>query len=168
MFAQSLVEQLIDKCPVARLGQTDVRGHAQVLPFVFARAGGALWSPIDGKPKKNSELDRLTWVAEHPDVCVLIDHYSEDWSSLWWLKLFCRAVVYRTHHADWDEASRALAIKYPQYAETPMFFGNPTMIRFEIDSWKSWAAGGESRVQQWLSDNSELAGSNSDHGAPIA
>jgi PPOX class probable F420-dependent enzyme len=152
MFPRSLVERLIDKCPVGRLGQIDMQGHAQALPFVFARASGALWSPIDGKPKNNAALDRLAWVTEHPNVCVLIDHYGEDWSSLWWLKLFCHAVVHHTAHPDWDAAARALAIKYPQYAETPMFFGNPTMIRFEIDSWKSWAAGGEPQVQQWLGD----------------
>jgi PPOX class probable F420-dependent enzyme len=153
MFPRSLVDRLIDKCPVGRLGQIDLLGHAQALPLVFARAGGALWSPIDGKPKKKAELDRLIWIAEHPDVCVLIDHYGDDWSSLWWLKLFCRGVVHRTNHPDWELATQALAVKYTQYAETPMFFGDPTMIRFEIDSWKSWAAGGESRVQQWLGES---------------
>jgi PPOX class probable F420-dependent enzyme len=135
---------------VARLAQIDNQGRVQVLPFVFARVGSALWSPVDGKPKKHARLSRLDWIAEHAEVCVLIDHYAADWTRLWWLKLYCRAEVHRGEHLEWEQAETALMEKYPQYAETPLYAGDPTMIRFECRKWKSWSADGGANAAAWL------------------
>ena len=150
MFEKNLVDRLVDIAPVARLGQKDERGLAQTLPLVFVRVGNALWSPIDGKPKKSTRLNRLVWVDMHPDVCVLIDHYEDDWAQLWWLKLYGQAAVFRRSHSEWEQAINLLGQKYRQYEETPMLTGEPTMIRIELGLWKSWAAGGESAVWDWL------------------
>jgi len=87
VFSTSLVERLLDAVPVARLAQIDHRGGVHALPFVFTRVGCALWSPVDGKPKNHARLSRLAWIEEHPEVCVLVDHYGPDWSGLWWIKL---------------------------------------------------------------------------------
>ncbi len=38
---------------------------------------------------------------------------------------------------------QALAAKYPQYRETPMFVGEPCLIRIEIVRCRSWAASPE-------------------------
>ena len=154
MFVEDLVERIVDAAPVGRLAQIDGHGSPQALPFVFARVGNALWSPIDGKPKKHARLSRLDWIAAHPDVCVLIDHYDDDWSQLWWLKLFCRAEVFRHAHPEWEQATGVLTQKYGQYAQTPMFSGDPTMIRFEWREWKSWSAAGEVAVLEWLANES--------------
>jgi PPOX class probable F420-dependent enzyme len=150
MFTLSLVEKIIDQMPVARLAQLDDEGAVQVLPFVCARVGNTFWSPIDGKPKKHAGLRRLEWIAEHPQVCVLFDHYADDWSQLWWLKLFCNAASYQGDHEDWDKAIQAVTGKYPQYTETPLFLGPPTMIRFDVTGWKSWSAGSEAAVEALL------------------
>lgn len=150
MFEKDLVEGIVDVAPVARLGQRDERGLPQTLPFVFARVGNALWSPIDGKPKKNTRLSRLAWIEKHPEVCVLIDHYENDWGQLWWLKLYGRAEVFHDTHVEWEQALRTLGQKYAQYAEIPILSDDPTMIRIEWDRWKSWAAGGEAAVWTWL------------------
>lgn len=150
MFAKNIVERIADAAPVARLGQLDEEGHPQALPFVFARTGDALWSPVDGKPKKHARLSRLAWIAKHPEVCVLVDHYADDWSRLWWLKLYCHAEVFRGSHPEWEQAITKLGQKYDQYAATAMFSGDPTMIRFEWREWKSWSAGGDAAVLAWL------------------
>ncbi len=154
MFEVDLVRRIVDIAPVARLGQRDEHGLPQTLPFVFARVGPALWSPIDGKPKKNTHLSRLTWIAKYPEVCVLIDHYDDDWERLWWLKLYGRAEAFHVEHREWDQALAALSRKYPQYAVTPILAGDPTMIRIEWDRWQSWAAGGESAAWSWLEQTS--------------
>ena len=49
------LERVLDVWPVARLATAGPDGPHQV-PVVFARAGGALWSPIDAKPKREGEL----------------------------------------------------------------------------------------------------------------
>ncbi len=157
MFVEDLVERIADAAPVGRLAQIDGHGFPQALPFVFARVGNALWSPVDGKPKKHARLSRLDWIAAHPDVCVLIDHYDADWSQLWWLKLYCRAEVFRHAHSEWEQATRVLAQKYGQYEQTPMFSGDPTMIRFEWREWKSWSAGGEATVFEWLANENPVS-----------
>lgn len=149
MFSAALVERILDTAPVARLAQIDDRGEAQALPFVFARVADALWSPVDGKPKRHARLSRLAWIAERPEVCVLIDHYGADWSQLWWLKLYCRAEVFRGDHPQWESAAAALAEKYAQYGDIPIFSGDPTMIRLQWREWKSWSAAAAG-VEAWL------------------
>jgi|TARA_B100001123_G_C14932695_1_gene876399 PPOX class probable F420-dependent enzyme len=150
VFEESLVERIIDVVPVARLGQRDESGMPQVLPFVFIRIGKALWSPIDGKPKKRERLNRLDWIDKHPEVCVLIDHYSDDWRQLFWLKLYGRAESFQSSHWEWQEAIHLLSQKYAQYSEVPILSNESTMIRIEWDRCKSWAAGGETAVRSCL------------------
>lgn len=147
MFNVDLVERILDTTPVACLAQKDLGGAPQALPFVFARVARSLWSPIDGKPKKHARLSRLEWIAADPQVLVLVDHYEDDWTRLWWLKLAGQATVVNAQEPGWSEAVSGLAKKYPQYDETPMFIGTPTMMRIEIQHWKSWASSGESALR---------------------
>lgn len=147
MFSADLVERILDTMPVACLAQQDLNGGPQALPFVFTRVGRSLWSPVDGKPKKRAQLSRLEWIAADPRVLVLVDHYEDDWSQLWWLKLAGHASVVDEHEPGWQDAVSGLAGKYPQYEQTPMFAGKPTMVRIEILHWKSWACSGESAVR---------------------
>ncbi len=158
MFSPELVERILDTAPVARLAQKDLDGGPQALPFVFARIERILWSPIDGKPKKHAKLSRLDWLAAAPQVLVLVDHYADDWTQLWWLKLFGEATVVNEHEPGWGGAVRELSVKYPQYRETPMFVGVPTMVRIEIDRWKSWASSGEDALRRrYFSDAPDAA-----------
>ena len=51
------IEAILERWPVAALSTSGDRGpHA--VPIVFARAAGALWSPIDGKPKRGYSSER--------------------------------------------------------------------------------------------------------------
>lgn len=159
MFSPELVERILDTAPVARLAQKDLEGGPQALPFVFARVERSLWSPVDGKPKKRAKLSRLDWVAAEPQVLVLVDHYTDDWTQLWWLKLFGHATVVGEREPGWSEAIRGLAAKYPQYRETPMFAGVPTMVRIDIEHWKSWASSGEAALRRrYFPDSPDAAG----------
>jgi PPOX class probable F420-dependent enzyme len=70
-------------------------------------------------------------IAVNPFVSVLVDHYSEDWTTLWW----ARADGWATVHESWDLTE--LIARYPQYQEvTP---GGPVVV-IEVDHWTGWSA----------------------------
>jgi PPOX class probable F420-dependent enzyme len=103
---------------VARLATTDPDGRPHLVPIVFALEGETLYSAVDRKPKRSSKLRRIENARVRPDVTILFDHYDEDWSRLWWIRLRGRARVLD----DGEERDRALALmqeKYPQYRAEP-------------------------------------------------
>ena len=54
------------------------------MPICFALEGGVLYSAVDQKPKRSRNLRRLRNLRERRWATVLVDHYEEDWSALWW------------------------------------------------------------------------------------
>src|ERR671935_185543 len=75
-------------------------------------------SAVDRKRKRSSTLRRIENARVRPDVTILVDHYEDDWSRLWWIRLRGRARVLD----DGDEREHALALlaeKYPQYRAEP-------------------------------------------------
>jgi PPOX class probable F420-dependent enzyme len=98
---------------VARLATAGPDGRPHVVPICFALHGNTLYTAVDEKPKRTRRLRRLRDVERNPQVEVLIDHYEEDWSQLWWVKLRGTARV-----VDLDElALDLLEAKYEQYRE---------------------------------------------------
>lgn len=141
----ALVEHLLDRWPVAVLGTIGADGAPALVPVVFARSGGLLWSAIDGKPKGRAELARLRNVRRDPRVSLLLDGYDSDWTQLWWLRIDATARVLRAGAQDsppaLEEAVGALRSKYPQYATTPVFRGEEgTLLRLEPGRVRSWCA----------------------------
>jgi PPOX class probable F420-dependent enzyme len=103
---------------VARLATTDPDGRPHLVPIVFAFDGDTLFSAVDRKPKRSQTLRRIENARARPDVTIIVDHYEEDWSRLWWIRLRGRARVLD----DGDERERALGLlqeKYPQYRDEP-------------------------------------------------
>ena len=104
---------------VARLATIDPDGRPHLVPIVFAVDGDTLYSAVDRKPKRSSKLRRIENARARPDVTVLVDHYDDDWSRLWWIRLRGRARVLEAG----DERERALTLlveKYPQYRDEPL------------------------------------------------
>lgn len=73
--------------PVARLATVRPDGRPHQVPVVFACSGATIYLPIDRKPKSGKPLQRLTNIAHQPNVSLLVDHYDEDWSMLWWVRV---------------------------------------------------------------------------------
>jgi PPOX class probable F420-dependent enzyme len=71
------------------------------VPVVFAVDGDRILIPVDTvKPKSTTRLQRLANVAADPRCALLVDHYDEDWSRLWWVRVHATAtVVQGGHHA---------------------------------------------------------------------
>jgi PPOX class probable F420-dependent enzyme len=134
----SLLRTRVTDARVARLATTDHDGRPHLVPIVFALAGDTLYSAVDEKPKRSRVLRRIENARARPEVTVLVDHYDDDWSSLWWARLRGRARVL----GGGEEAERALALlveKYAQYREAPP--GLP-VLAIDVDEWLGWSAAG--------------------------
>ena len=121
---------------VARLATIDPDGRPHLVPIVFAVDGDTLYSAVDRKPKRSQTLRRIENARVRPDVTILVDHYSEDWSALWWIRLRGRARVLD----DGEERERALALlqeKYPQYRSEPP---DGPVLAVDITDVRSWSA----------------------------
>jgi PPOX class probable F420-dependent enzyme len=50
----------------------------------------------------------------NPAVSVLVDHYEDDWSSLWWVRVDGTARIVE-EGPEFDEAIALLSARYEQY-----------------------------------------------------
>jgi PPOX class probable F420-dependent enzyme len=136
MVQQERMRLRVDEARVGRLATVDAQGRPHLVPICFALAGEVLYSAVDEKPKRSRNLERLRNIRARPEATVLVDHYEEDWSRLWWVRLRGEASV-----LDPDaESGRALALlaeKYEQYRREPP--AGP-VIRLEIREWLDWSA----------------------------
>ncbi len=142
-LAEEAVARALEEWPVARLALSGEGGAPRLLPIVFVHREGALWSPVDGKPKRGSELARLRLVAAEPRVSVLLDRYDDDWARLWWIEIQGRAAIVRgasEREPTIAPVAAALRAKYPQYATTPLFAGPPTLLRIQIHRLRTWSS----------------------------
>ncbi len=103
---------------VARLATADSTGRPHVVPVTFALSpdNRLLVTAVDRKPKSTTNLRRLRNIAAQPRVSVLVDHYDEDWSQLWWARADGLATV-RTG-AERIAPIAWLVAKYPQYRDS--------------------------------------------------
>jgi len=97
---------------VARLATVGRDGRPHVVPICFVLDGETLYTAVDEKPKRTRQLKRLENIEANPHVEVLIDHYEDDWSRLWWVRLRGTARIVED-----PRAVDLLVAKYPQYAE---------------------------------------------------
>ncbi len=136
--------RILERWPVATLATISEDGQPHAVPIVFARVGDALWSPIDGKPKRGSELARIRHIRRDPRVSLLFSHYDEDWTLLWWLRVDGEAQIRSAppDHAGAEEtaALAALRRKYPQYARVPVLGPEALLLRIGVTAQRSWCA----------------------------
>jgi PPOX class probable F420-dependent enzyme len=146
VLSPEAIRERLDRWPVARLATTGASGRPHQVPIVFARVGECLWSPVDGKPKKGSELARVWNIRERPEVCLLLDEYTDDWERLWWLRIDASSRVIQPaapqQDAAFRAAQRALRAKYPQYEDVAVSQSRATMLVFDFDvrHIRSWCA----------------------------
>lgn len=100
---------------VARLATVRRDGRPHIVPITFALADdNVLYFVIDDKPKRTTNLQRLRNIESQPFVSILIDHYEDDWTRLWWVRADGTARVLR-EGAEFDHAILVLSARYPQY-----------------------------------------------------
>jgi PPOX class probable F420-dependent enzyme len=121
-----------EDAPVARLATVDRQGRPHVVPICFVVDGDTLYTSVDEKPKRTQRLKRLENIEANPRVEVLIDHYEDDWSKLWWVRLRGSARIVED-----PRAVELLAAKYPQYRERPP---RGPVIAVTIEERSEWAS----------------------------
>ena len=138
-----VVRALLETWPVARLATLGKDGAPHQIPIVFAQAGGGLWSPVDGKPKRDAVPQRAVNIRRDSRVSLLLDHYDRSWSRLWWIRVDAIATAQPVVPDDSAVAAAfdALLAKYPQYRETPVVSDRQLVIRIEAERISSWCPG---------------------------
>jgi PPOX class probable F420-dependent enzyme len=126
----------VGEARVARLGTVDAQGRPHLVPICFVLASDILYSAVDRKPKRSPRLKRVENIRANPEVTVLVDHYEEDWSRLWWVRLRGRGRVLEAGE-ERERALTLLAEKYPQYRAEPP---EDAVIAVEIVEWREWHA----------------------------
>jgi PPOX class probable F420-dependent enzyme len=123
---------------VARLATLTADGAPHLVPFVFAVDGDTVYSVVDAKPKRTTSLARLAHVQADPRVCLLADHYDEDWSQLWWVRADGTArVLDGDGDGDQPQVARALELlagRYPQQRVTG------AVLAVDVARWSGWTA----------------------------
>src|SRR5919201_5091489 len=98
---------------VARLATADSRAVPHVVPIVFAVDGDTMYTAVDDKPKVSRALRRLANITANPRVAVLVDHYTEDWGTLWWVRAGGRGRIVPTTDTEAQHAINQLIERYP-------------------------------------------------------
>lgn len=125
---------------VARLATVAPGGLPHLVPVVFAVAaddrGGSdvVYTAVDAKPKTTRRLRRLANIDSNPQVSLLVDHYADDWTQLWWVRGDGVATVHTGGDA-LDLGRRLLRAKYPQYQSVSL---DGPVIEIAVQHWSSW------------------------------
>jgi PPOX class probable F420-dependent enzyme len=131
----------------AVLATIDGGGLPRLVPICFAIADltkDVIHSPLDEKPKRDRDphhLARVRDILERPEVTVMVDRWSEDWSRLGWLRLHGLAALVEPGAtapggAEHASAVAALRAKYPQYGSHRL--EKRPLIRIAIERCRSW------------------------------
>ena len=127
MFAES---------PVAMLATSTPEGVPHIVPVVFAVHGDVVYTAVDAKRKSTRRLRRLANIEANPRVTLLVDHYDDDWSQLWWVRADGEAAI---HHSGEEMASgyALLRKKYVQYQRIAL---DGPVVTVNVKRWSSWQA----------------------------
>jgi PPOX class probable F420-dependent enzyme len=132
-MTQSQARELFAASRVARLATVRSDGSPHLVPITFALDGNRLFFAVDAKPKTGAELQRVRNIENDPRVSLLVDHYADDWSALWWVRADGSAGIASNPEPLIDR----LAERYPQYRiDRPP---GPVVI-VTLHTWAGWSA----------------------------
>jgi PPOX class probable F420-dependent enzyme len=120
---------------VARLATTSEQGQPHVVPIVFAVDGDTIYTAVDWKPKTTRQLRRLENIAANARVAVLVDHYADDWTQLWWARADGAARI--AAGAAEQRALELLSARYVQYVAEPP---PGPVVAIDVRAWTGWQA----------------------------
>lgn len=126
----------VDGARIAHLATSGADGRPHVVAISFALAGDIVYFAVDAKPKRSRDLKRVRNITTNPSVSLLVDHYEEDWTKLWWVRLDGSARVLEAG----DEFERAIGLlveRYAQYRSAPP--AGP-VVGISIERMTGWSA----------------------------
>jgi PPOX class probable F420-dependent enzyme len=132
-----LLRRRLAEARVGRLATVDAAGDPHVVPVCFVVDGDTVYWAVDHKPKATRRLRRIANLEAHPVAELVVDHYAEDWTGLWWIRVRADAAVLEPG-VEADRALDLLAAKYVQYRERRP---DGPVVRLAVRRWTSWPAG---------------------------
>ncbi len=127
MFAES---------PVAMLATVGPDGKPHVVPVVFAIHHNVVYTAVDAKRKSTQRLRRLANIEGNPQVSMLVDHYADDWSQLWWVRADGVAAI----HYSGEEMAAGYALLRKKYVQYQRIALDGPVVTVEVQRWASWRA----------------------------
>ncbi len=122
--------------PVARLSTVRPDGRPHVVPIVFALVGDTVFSAVDKKRKRSTDLQRLVNVRAEPRCALLVDHYDDDWDRLWWVRADGHGEVVDVPPAG-HPGIQALVQRFSQYRNEPP--SGPLLV-VTVQRWTGWTS----------------------------
>jgi coenzyme F420-0:L-glutamate ligase / coenzyme F420-1:gamma-L-glutamate ligase len=128
----------LDAARVARLATLDEQQSPHLVPICFALNANVFYSAIDRKPKRVApkRLARLRNIKKTPQVALLVDHYEENWTLLWYVLVRGKAKLVSAP-AERKRALQSLREKYPQY-RGGMLQENAPLLRITPERITAW------------------------------
>jgi PPOX class probable F420-dependent enzyme len=125
--------------PVARLATATPDGRPHLVPIVFAlhdgtTPGGTVYHGVDAKPKRHTALRRLANLDANPRASILVDHYDDDWDTLWWVRADGTARDVDPAGPEGRTAVGLLEARYPRFRLTGR------LIAVDVTGWSWWTA----------------------------
>ncbi|HSS61473.1 MAG TPA: TIGR03668 family PPOX class F420-dependent oxidoreductase [Candidatus Limnocylindrales bacterium] len=122
---------------VARLATADIASRPHTVPICFAMEDDRLFFAVDAKPKRTTDLKRLRNIAANPSVSVLFDHYEEDWSRLWWVRVDGAARIVEGG----EESERVIDLLAGRYEQYRRARPAGPVVEISIERMSGWSAG---------------------------
>jgi PPOX class probable F420-dependent enzyme len=122
----------------AHLATANGAGTPHLVPVTYAVRDDQILIAIDNKPKTTHNVKRIRNIRQNPQVSVMVDHYEDDWTHLWWVRADGHAAVVEDG-PEREAAIGALTDKYRQYREhTP----EGPVISITVSRWSGWSYSG--------------------------
>jgi PPOX class probable F420-dependent enzyme len=128
-----------EEAVVGVLATVNPDGSPNLVPITFALAGNILVTGVDHKPKRTYALKRLANIHHDPRASVIVQHYANDWSTLWWARAEGSATIIEPQDPAHRGAAELLAGRYSQYRDRPV---GGHIIEIDVERWTEWTAGG--------------------------
>jgi coenzyme F420-0:L-glutamate ligase / coenzyme F420-1:gamma-L-glutamate ligase len=134
---------LLSEARRATLATIKPDGTPRLVPIAYAfdPERALLYFVLDEKPKSVDDPRRLARVRDilaRPQVTLLVDRWSEDWSRLAWLRLEGEASLLdpADHAEEHAAALHMLRQRYPQYEEQRI--EHRPVMRIDVRNALSW------------------------------
>jgi len=122
--------------PVAMLATVGADSVPHVVPVVFAVHDNVVFTAVDAKRKSTQKLRRLANIEANPQVSMLVDHYDDDWSQLWWVRADGVAAI----HQSGEEMATGYTLLRRKYLQYQRIALDGPVITVEVRKWSSWQA----------------------------
>ena len=83
----AIAEERFAAARAGHLATVTADGEPHVVVVCFVLHEGVVYTAVDAKPKARRDLKRLENVRATGRASLLVDHYEEDWSQLWWVRV---------------------------------------------------------------------------------